>query len=207
MKSLVLTAIAAVALCLVAAAANAASPFDALIEGKAPITLAANTPVTKLPAGDLFGSLLSKSGPTAECQCENCTCANCGCSVETASEAEVVNAARLADQQRYVYTVAADGSWTAVPRRSSSSTYSAQSSTSYEPAVIRSEPMCADGSCSIPSSSYSGYSYSSQQRSYSGSVPYYSTGQAYTGRSSYGGPFRRLFGGGRFRSCGPGGCN
>lgn len=200
MKSFVLTAIAAVALCLVAAAAKAANPFDALIDGKAPITLAANTPVTKLPAGGLFGSLLSKSGPTAECQCENCTCANCGCSVETASEEEIVAAARLADQQRYIYTVAEDGSFTAVPRRAASSGY-------YTETIVRSDPVCANGSCAIPSGSYSsGYSYSSQQRSYSGSAPYYSTGRAYTGRGSYGGPFRRLFGG-RFRSCGPGGCN
>lgn len=208
MNRFVLMACAAVSLYL-ASAAHAASPFDALVESTAPITLAANAPVTKLPAGGLFGSLLGPSTPTAECTCENCTCANCGCSVETASEEEIVAAARAADQQRYIYTVAADGSFTAVPRRTATTT---RTTTTYAPAVVRSQAVytsgaCADGSCAIPSSEYSGYSYSSQSRSYSGSTPYYN-GTAYTGRGSYGGPFRRLFGGGgRFRSCGPNGCN
>ena len=162
--------LAAVAALTLWAASPAPAPAQGLFDAPA-ITLA--QPITKLPAGGLFGSLLAKA-PTAECECENCTCANCGCAVTTASEADVVANARRADQRRFVYTRYADGSFLAVPRTQAVAT-TTKTTTTYDPVVVRSGVACADGSCALPQAS-TRYS-ESRQSSYSSS---YQAAPSYT---------------------------
>lgn len=189
----------ALALIVAACIAALASPAPAQGLFDSPVQIA-QAPITKLPAGGLFGSLLASNGPTAECTCTDCKCANCGCTITTASEEEVVAAARAADQNRYIYTAYADGSWRAVPRATTTSRTT--TTTAYEPVVVRSEAVCANGQCYLPSSysSVGGTTYSESRQSsysYSGDTPY--TGGRYTrwfSRRGGGGRGMRLFGGG-----------